>query len=92
MSLGFYDYLCFAVVGISVILVLLCLVAFVFSVLASRRPATQVAVKKKVVSAQKSQKNVTAYAASFDTQTFIRCYLDRHPDFKRELKEELINE
>lgn len=86
------EYLFWAVVIFSLLTAIACMVLSCWMVASkSRRKGVPVVVRKKSVPHKCAPKKIEAVPASFDTATFIKIYVENHPDLKRELMEELRN-
>ncbi len=85
------EYLFWIVVILGLLTCIACMVLLCWlSVSRSRRKGTPVKVHKKAVPTKPASKRVAA-SPVFDTATFVKVYVETHPDLKRELKEELCN-
>ncbi len=85
------EYLFWIVVILGLLICIACMVLLCWlSVSRSHRKGTPVKVHKKAVPTKPASKRVAA-SPVFDTATFVKVYVETHPDLKQELKEELCN-
>ena len=85
------EYLFWTVVILGLLICIACMVLLCW--LSASRPCRKgvpVKVQKKTVHAKSDPKRIAA-SPVFDTATFVKVYVETHPDLKRELKEELLN-
>ena len=85
------EYLFWIVVILGLLTCIACMVLLCWlSVSRPHRKGIPVTVRKKAAPVRPVPQRIAA-SPVFDTSTFVKVYVETHPDLKRELKEELLN-